>query len=332
MKLKWTEKKFCIIFLSLFFGFFLCVCVFNYSLDAYGVWRSSYESQVLEPNKNYVKTKHVIEHPGLYDSFFFGSSKVGHIETNLLTDGHYYNMCYSEGIPADWLVTIQTLIEHDVLIKNIALGIDEFSFTLDPKEHQKNLLRIYYKDLTLEEKCKFYLLRNPFDLYNRTTIQAILQKQPPFLASDDLLGTGVAKGNDEILELNMAEHLLSERLKIPTDFYLLDRTDATLEEIKQIMTLCKENDIALTIFFNPIHKLTYELHKESTEMAKDRLGKITGYWDFSGLNSITTDDYYWYETSHYRHNVGKMILERIYGIDTGETLPTDFGVYREITP
>ena len=62
-------------------------------------------------------------------------------------------------------------------------------------------------------------------------------------------------------------------------------------------------------------------------------------FDFSGFNSVTSEPipqfsqrssmmYYW-ETSHYRDNVGRMILERMFG-GGGQSAPSDFGV--ELTP
>jgi hypothetical protein len=61
-------------------------------------------------------------------------------------------------------------------------------------------------------------------------------------------------------------------------------------------------------------------------------------YDFSGFNSVTTESipqvssrpdmvYYW-EPSHYRKNVGQMILSRMFGDGAG--VPDDFGV--ELTP
>ncbi|WP_445231944.1 hypothetical protein [Duganella rhizosphaerae] len=60
-------------------------------------------------------------------------------------------------------------------------------------------------------------------------------------------------------------------------------------------------------------------------------------FDFSGFNSVTTEaipqvsrrpdmQYYW-ETSHYRSNVGAMVLARMFG---GDDAPADFGV--ELSP
>jgi hypothetical protein len=69
-----------------------------------------------------------------------------------------------------------------------------------------------------------------------------------------------------------------------------------------------------------------------------RQGCDVRLYDFSGFNSITTEaipqvsgkpdmQYYW-ETSHYRVNVGRMILARMFGRRDG--VPEDFGV--ELTP
>ena len=311
----------------LFFGVLCLIAVFNYSLDAYGIFRTSYEDQVLEPNKNYVKTKYVIDHKEEYDSFLFGSSRVGHIETQDVEEGNYYNMCYSEGLPADWLVTIETLLENDVKIQNVMLGIDDFSFMIDPKQHTKDLLRIYYRDLDWFAKMKYYVLRNPFDVYNVKTIRNLLEHQPVFMVTDDFIGSGVAYGNDDYVEAHMEEHLQDPKFLTAIDFYQMDRVDATIEEIQQIITLCEENGITLRIFFNPIHQATYGMHQELTERAKEELAKITDYWDFSGLNDITTNNYYWYETSHYRHIVGKMMLERMGLHDFDIEVPENFGVY-----
>lgn len=62
-------------------------------------------------------------------------------------------------------------------------------------------------------------------------------------------------------------------------------------------------------------------------------------YDFSGYNSITTEtipqvsqrnvmQHYW-ETSHYRSNVGRMILGRLFGAAGSEAPPDDFGVELE---
>jgi hypothetical protein len=58
---------------------------------------------------------------------------------------------------------------------------------------------------------------------------------------------------------------------------------------------------------------------------KKQLSEVTDYFDFSGINSITSNNYYYYETSHYRYVVADMILARIFN-DPPVSLPSDFGV------
>jgi hypothetical protein len=43
------------------------------------------------------------------------------------------------------------------------------------------------------------------------------------------------------------------------------------------------------------------------------------------LNSITTNNYYYHETSHYRLEVGALILARIFN-DSSVKVPDNFGV------
>ncbi|SFC37438.1 hypothetical protein [Clostridium uliginosum] len=321
------KRKFfylCICFITILIA---SVCFFNYKLDPYGIWKTSFEYQVLEPNKNYVKTQFVLNNPEKYDSFIFGSSRVGHIETNLLHDGKYYNMTYSEGMQSEWLATIKTFINNGVKMKNIILGIDDFSFTMDPKNSTADLLRIPYQKLDYKEKFNKYILRNPMDTYNLNTIRALMDGYHDFTTNDDILETGVTSGGDDEILSDIEKHVNDPSFNNPCDNFQLNRISESIDEISEIISLCKDNNINLYIFFNPLNKVTYESNKEITEEAKKQLQKITSYWDFSGYNDITTNNFYWYETSHYRNIVGKMIMEKMFNVELGVDVPNNFGEY-----
>jgi hypothetical protein len=116
--------------------------------------------------------------------------------------------------------------------------------------------------------------------------------------------------------------------------------------------LCR-GGTSLRLYVNPTHAMTSyawywsgkwpELETWLTQLAD--LGarhRASGcdlrIYDFSGFNSITSESipqvsgrpdmrYYW-EPSHYRKNVGQMILSRMFGDGAG--VPDDFGV--ELTP
>lgn len=306
----------------------ISVILLNYKLDPYGIWKVSFENQILEPNKNYVKTKYIINNPHKYDSFIFGSSRVGHIETNLLESGRFYNMTYSEGLPQEWLENIKTLLKNGVLIKNIVLGIDDFSFTINPENHKTQLMRVPYEELDSKRIFEMYLLRNPSDAYNLESIKGLIKNNYEYAKYDDILESGATFGNDNEILINPQKHVEDPKFNEPSDRYELNRIDDTINEINDIIEVCKENNISIHIFFNPINKITYEKNKDITEQAKKKLQKITDYWDFSGDNDINNNNFYWYETSHYRNIVGKMIMEKMFNIDLGIKVPYNFGVYK----
>lgn len=126
----------------------------------------------------------------------------------------------------------------------------------------------------------------------------------------------------------------------------LQAFDATVDE------LCR-NGTRLRLYINPTHAMTMDvlyrrgrwadMERWQGELAAlaeryRQQGCNVRVHDFSGFNSITSEAipqfggtremrYYW-EASHYRDNVGRMILARLFG---GEAdVPDDFGV--ELTP
>lgn len=329
------EKKYFYNNLIILVALIICICFYNYKLDPYGIWKTDFSEQVLEPNKIYLKTKYILENPNKYDSFIFGSSRVGAIEGEFLENGNYYNMTYSQGLPKDWLENIKLFLSKGVKIKNIFIALDDFSFTVDPSYHDSEPLRLSYSKLNHHpfEYFKAYLLRDPWNLYNRETIkgQKINHRDG---AKMDLYGTGRGFNTftDEVkfLETITNEEINSSKYNIPTIYFDKDRTKDTLNEISKIINICHKNNISLKVIFNPLHHTTYSAtDRDILNNAIEEVSKLTDLWDFTGLNSITSNNYYWLETSHYRLIVGRMILEKVYNINLGVDTPKDFGTYIE---
>lgn len=133
--------------------------------------------QILEPNKNYIKTKYILENKLKYDSFIFGSSRVGVIPTEKVLGYKFYNMTYSEGLPNEWLNTLKTFIENNIKIKMIIIGIDDISFKVDYKEHFNQPMRLPYQNLiSYKNIFKNYILVDPLTKYNFLTLKSMLKK------------------------------------------------------------------------------------------------------------------------------------------------------------
>lgn len=115
-----------------------------------------------------------------------------------------------------------------------------------------------------------------------------------------------------------------------------------------ISKLCRDRT-RLRLYINPTHAMMFDTlywagkwqpvlawEEELAGMAARHRarGCDVRLYDFSGFNSVTTEPipqasgrremrYYW-ETSHYRANVGRMILSRMFG--GSDAVPADFGV------
>jgi hypothetical protein len=125
--------------------------------------------------------------------------------------------------------------------------------------------------------------------------------------------------------------------------------------LKRILRFCREKNIRLAMFISPTHAWRMEEMRlkgqwqdfenwkrrlvQAVEEESGEIGGVSPYtiWDFSGYNSITTEPVpsandtsarmhgYW-EVSHYKKEVGDIILRKILAeADVGTPSPSDFG-------
>jgi hypothetical protein len=304
----------------------LAVCslfiLVNTVVDPYGIFRIDFSKQKRAPNQHLLKMRHVIAHPQQYDSFLFGSSRVGKIDVGRIGNGRYYNLSYSEALPGEYLQDINILLSKDVKIRNILIGLDDFSYKLDRQEHLNDPLRHPYG--TWYENLRFYI-GYLFKMPQFHTLVEFLEDKPPDVFYDiHASGMVLHKQVDEDIERNVQHHINHKKFKNPFH-YEGNRIAETIQDIRMIQNICNKHDINLYMFINPIHITTYlDSDVVQFNIFKKELAQILNYYDFSGLNSITTDNYYYYETSHYRYIVADMIVARIFG-DPAVEVPFGFG-------
>ena len=310
----------------------ILLSIINYTVDPYGFFRKDLTKQLVVPNQNFLKMRYLTRKPHTFNSFVFGSSRVGQIHVqNIHNSGHWYNMTYAAGIPQDHLINIEYMIKQKMNIKELMIGLDEFSYLIDPKEHAQAWSTRHYSPILGQSEVLFYiqyLLRFPDIKVMQTAYREYQKKMHPqrneqgaFFDDYDLYGTGqgTVKELDEEIDRNPVKHNLDPRFFKPykTHSDEPDFSEDSLASLKRIVELSRANGIKLTIFINPIHKTTYmATNREHLFSFKRRLSKICNYYDFSGLNSVTLNNYYYYETSHYRPIVGNMIIQRIFDRNT----------------
>lgn len=316
-------KKFVFQFIILTSFILLSLISYNYFTDPYGVFRGDFSKpRPTEPNQHFVKIKYLIENPNKYNAYCFGSSRVGSLDLKQIKNQYtYYNMAYSEGLPKEWLDDIKILLKNHVNISQILLGVDDFSFRANPKSHIFQYMRIPYKENNLKTYFSL-LLKKP----SKPTFLQAKDKSNFFDIYDS--GRPLHPYVDEEIEKNIEKHVNDKKFNDPAA-YRTNRIDETIQELSEIKEIADANNIELIVFINPIHKTTYLANNlDEFNYFKIQLAKITNYYDFSGLNSITTNNYNYYETSHYRPLVGDIMLNRIF--NTPPNTQTDFGIY--VTP
>ncbi|MGL6024712.1 MAG: hypothetical protein ACRC0F_08855 [Cetobacterium sp.] len=287
----------------------------NYYMDTYGVFREKYTNRKTPANERYLKTKYILENKDKYDSFIFGSSRVGTLKGENLKNGKFYNMTFSGALPKEMLSILELFQKNDVKIKNIILGIDDFDQYTTPESQEDILYKLSYEKLNKNkfEIYQSYLLNNPF---NKVNYEYFFGDK---ISNVDILDTGKWSRplKDIEIEDDIQKHNLDEIFTTPfSNLDNISRVDKTIEEIRGIIKICNQNNIKLTVIFLPIHKTTFENNNyQNLEIFKNKLLELTDYWDFAELNKFTKNNYYWYEASHYRPILGELILKKIFKDD-----------------
>ncbi|MDO4499736.1 MAG: hypothetical protein Q4B60_00510 [Erysipelotrichaceae bacterium] len=275
---------------------------FSYAIDPFNVFHSlNIKDNGVEPNKNYIKMNYILNNPDKFDSFVFGSSRVGNIHVNNIWGQTAYNMTYSEGTPKEALENVKTLIKNDIYPKNIYLGVDSLSYTIDPDSHNSASNAPY--ELSINNPLKFYSLYIDPAMSLESYLNIISKHEfddsyayrfYEFGWNSDY-GQEASKYDFENVEPSIGNSY---------------RLEETINEIKELKELCDSNNIKLTVFTNPMHYVTYEASLDLNYFEFLRqLAEVTEFCNFSGYNDITTDNSYWIDNSHYNAEVSDMVLE-----------------------
>lgn len=107
-----------------------------------------------------------------------------------------------------------------------------------------------------------------------------------------------------------------------------------LNNLKEIIDICKQRNITIKVFFSPVHAAQLEaIHTAGLwpvfEEWKRQVVKMTPAWDFSDYSSITTEPINdemenFVDSVHYQDKIADLILNRLYNYQK-ERVPRNFG-------
>lgn len=310
----------------------LSIPAVNYAIDYYRVFRGVNQEIIVSYmlNERFVKMEYLLQNRNFekYDSYLWGSSRVQKTDVQL-TGKKTYNMGASGGMPVDCLRELKMMKNQGASVDTVYLGMDDFSYFTN---HSNLLLAIYRwpYEQELDKRCKYYaeLLVKPGSI--KAWGQEKLKHSPE--GTTLLYQNGmyfVPRETEDQVEENPAEYAGKKKFDNPTTFefggdFCFMECIKTIREIKQF---CDENHIRFIPFFNPQHMTTYlNDDMELMNRFKKELVKISPFWDFSGVNYVTSNNYFWYETSHPRAFICDKILDTVSGRNQITWVP-DFGVY-----
>lgn len=246
--------------------------------------------------------------------------------------------------------------QHLKPLKQVVVGLDFFMFNINkPNEPDFNDSRLapnskgYYVDL-FQSLLTYDALEASIKTINQQhTIPESVYLPNGFRDDRDSWSLIQKVGGHRQAAINNERHTLAE-MDGYVFFAITDKSgdSSSLESFEQLLVFCKDNKIDLHLFISPEHarKLVLLNHVGLwAEFAswKQHLVRIIAenapefsLWDFSGFNSITTEAFpalgdsktqmhgYW-ESSHYKKEIGNIILHKLLTADNS-TPPADFGV------
>lgn len=264
-----------------------------------------------ELNSRYVKTKYILSNPDKFNSFIFGSSRVGYIHVEQLNDEEvsWYNMTYQNGLIPEIKETIRTFVENGVIPKNIMIGIDAIDGN-NERYHINDLLRKPYPTTTKDKISFYFSYLNP-----AIAIKSLFELEP--MENQELYKHrlyeygGIYK--EGIKSADWGEWSVSgvEPLKERNN-----HIDDSLAVIKEICQICEENNINLILFTTPFYITKYlDGMEQGYPIYISEIAKIHDVYSFSSINTINTNPLNYWEDIHFDSEIGNLILQRIYKED-----------------
>lgn len=326
------EKHFFYFLYGIMASIVLTVPVANYVIDYYGVFRGVNQEIIVsnQINERFVKMQYLLQNRNFekYDSYLWGSSRVQKMDVQLIGK-RAYNIGASGGMPEDCLRELKMLKSQGAFVDTVYMGLDDVSYFMDDEDMLSMIYRHPY-ERELDKRSRYYaellFKAEIVEVWGRERLRDIPE------ATTLLYQTGIYLVPREIenqIEEKPLEYVEEKRFDNPTIFEFggNSRLGDCIETIREIKKFCDENGIQFVPFFNPQHMTTYLADDmELMNRFKKELVKISPFWDFSGVNYVTSNNYFWYETSHPRAFICDKILDTVSGQNQITWVP-DFGVY-----
>ncbi len=329
-------KKWLGLFSAFLILFLAIYALFNYTVDPFGIFGDKifdYYEYNMTQNPRLAKIAYIDEHHEKYDSYIFGCSKSSSYPVNELNeylDANFYNMFVYGGDLHD-IRQMATYVIDNYEAKNIVLAIgpevayrydseeDAIKDNMHPKADEDVISLLFYLK---------YLYLNPE--YSIDKIKAYSNRSF-LISSDEVFNPETGAYNKIRRDTSPISDIESYYREFGIeDFDItysrpLDYIDEAVSDIDAIYKKCKELGINFILIGSPLYSAELACYDPS-ELSEfyTKLANVCDFYEFWGMNEITTDPRYFYDGYHFRNAVGSMALAYIFE-NENVYIPDKFG-------
>ena len=322
--------------LTFFLTLMACVLLFagyNVVLDPFGVFGDrvlDWYAYDMTMNPRVAKLAYLDRHWQAYDAYVIGSSRISSLppeELKEYTGKNFYNMTWYGGDLVDERDMVYYILEN-YHAERIILAIDPqnarlFDTESDPIKGNMHCKADGSSPLAFYGK---YLFANP--QYGWDKLMAYRRRG--YLMNSDAVyvaetGTYNKQRRDAVPIGDLEEYLARENNIMWEGYSELTHLYEAVEAVADIKAACETHGVDLTVIGVPLHDDDfYRYDQAQMEVFWRELAQVTDFYDFWGSGSVNSDMRYYYDTEHFRNNVGTMILAYMFG-NPDVYIPEGFG-------
>lgn len=328
-----NSKKWCIVAVVAVIAAVILIAAVNVVVDPFGVFGEKWYSYNETNNPRVAKIEYLKENFDKYDSYVVGCSSTSSYpveELNRYMNAEFYNLIMYGADMDDVEKTVYYIAEHDD-VKNIVLNVyiaNGFDYNFEPDK----LTGSMHAEVSGESKTGFYMKYAFANLqYSKAKVTAKMKDRylsEPFDVFDVETGAYDKRKRDAepISDMERYYEAYPVFAAYPHGDYSLEAIEENAESIGRIKEFCDKSGINLIVVNAPIYYEYFnDIPKEEIELFYKSIAEKVNFWDFS-VSSVSLEPRYFYDSTHFRNDIGKMALARIFDEDS-RYIPEDFGVY-----
>jgi len=310
-------------------------------------------------NQRFHKIEYLEKNFRQYNSYLIGGSRTAAINPEwiekYIPGSKFYNLFVSAATEYDNLNHVRYVLEN-YIVRNIVVQVhmnDLYSYfdlgdsTLTTTPHYKvsgeNILQFYLPYLSPGGELLAKKLKYALGIHKTDNLKTVVEEtgERSYRYEEKL----ITEDHEKYMANEKTFHIQNEKAKLKLLTKVARETSDTtklfaqkgkawgiklkenIASLQEIRRICDEKKVRLILLTMPHNQEMMDIFDAEDYLAFIReLSGVAPFWDFSGYNSITTDNRNYYEWSHYRITVVKYILARMFA-DPSVDVPEDFGVF-----